>query len=352
MHKNNFEPKCLATGIGSLPYKDAKEAFSKARECFPSIPFWPQLPKRSYLESMGAQFIENFACLKVDEQKKAAVYDIKENKEEQFTKFYERILKVDFEYFKISRSCAESLYVLLDELEQKKLENVEFIKGQVTGPFTLAAAIKGEAGKPTLFDPMMFDMIVNGLAMKGLWQAEQFKKFNKKPIIFFDEPYLSCLGSAYTPISSAEVTSRLLELFNPLKQAGVLVGIHCCGNTEWPVLLGSMADIVSFDAWEYFDKLAIYPGEIKTFIENGGVLAFGIVPAHNIPQDLSVSMLVEKIKSQFDILVQKGIDKKIILKKCLLTPSCGLGTVPEQDADRVLEVLKNTSLALRKEYFK
>ncbi len=63
-------------------------------------------------------------------------------------------------------------------------------------------------------------------------------------------------------------------------------------------------------------------------------------------------MLVEKIKDQFDMLVKKGIDKKIMLKKCLLTPSCGLGTVAEQDADRVLEVLKNTSLALRKEYFK
>ena len=352
MHRNHFEPRCLAAGIGSLPYENGQEAFLKAKEALPAIPFWPQLPKRSYLEGMTVQFIENFACLTVDEQKKMAIYDIKENKEEQFTRFYEKILKVDFEYFRISKNYAEGLYALLDELEHKKLEKAEFIKGQVTGPFTLAAAIKGEDGKPILFDPMMFDMIVNGLAMKGLWQAEQFKKFNKKPIIFFDEPYLSCLGSAYAPISSEEVSKRLLELFNPLKQAGVLVGIHCCGNTEWPILLKSMADIVNFDAWGYFDKLAIYPQEVKAFIENGGVLAFGIVPTRDIPPDLSVPMLVEKMKNQLGVLEQKGIDKKLILKKCLITPSCGLGTAPEKDADRVLEILKKTSLALREEYFK
>jgi len=349
MHKNNFEPKCMATGIGSFPYKSVEESFLKVEKFLPDIPFWPQLPKRSYLESMTVQFIENFACLKLDEQKKMAVYDAAQNKEEQFTKFYEKILKVDFEYFNISREHAEGLYVLLEALEEKKFENVEFIKGQVVGPFTLAAAIKGEEDKPILFDPMMFDMIVNGLAMKALWQAEQFKKFNKKPIIFFDEPYLTCLGSAYTSISSKEVSRRLLELFNPLKQAGVLVGVHCCGNTEWPVLLNSMADIVSFDAWGYFDKLAIYPREIKNFIENGGVLAFGIAPTQDIPRDLSASMLVDKIKTQFDILEQKGIDKKTLLKKCLLTTSCGLGSSPDNDADRVLEILKDTSIALRKE---
>jgi methionine synthase II (cobalamin-independent) len=351
MNKNNFEPKCLATGIGSLPYKNSQDALLKVKKFLSEIPYWPQLPKRSYLESMTAQFIENFACLKIDKEKQKVTYDIKENKDIQFTEFYEKILKPDFTYFKISKEYAEGLYVLLDELEQGKLSEQEFIKGQVTGPFTLGAAIIGEKDKPILFDPMMFDMIVNGLGMKALWQAEQFKRFKKRPIIFFDEPYLSCLGSAYTPISNEEVSKRLLELFNPLKQAEVLVGIHCCGNTDWPILLKSMADIVSFDAWGYFERLALYSQEIKTFLENGGILAFGIVPTQEIPEDLSVSMLVEKIKGQFDVLVQKGIDKKVLLKKCLITPSCGLGTTTEQDADRVLEILKKTSLALRKEYF-
>ncbi|MFH1856100.1 MAG: hypothetical protein ABH836_02570 [Candidatus Omnitrophota bacterium] len=352
MHRNNFEPKCLATGIGSLPYKDSQTAFAKAKETFSKIPFWPQLPKRSYLEGMNTQFVEKFACLRADDKEKTAVFEGGENKEEQLAIFYEKILNLDSGYFEISKEYAETLYLLLEELKENKLSEAEFVKGQVTGPFTMAASIKGENGKTVLFDAMMFDMIINGLAMKALWQAEQFKKFKKKPIIFFDEPYLSCLGSAYAPISNQEVSQRLLELFNPLKQSGVLVGIHCCGNTDWPVLLNSMTDIVSFDAWGYFDKIALYSGELKSFLEAGGVLAFGIVPTQDIPKDLSAQMIVEKIEKQFDVLAQKGIDKKLILKKCLLTGSCGLGTAEIKDAEKVLEVLKGASAILREKYFK
>lgn len=350
MQKNNFEPKCLATGVGSLPYKDAKEAFLKVKKIFPDIPFWPQLPKRSYLEGMTTEFIESFACLGIDDGKKSVVYKPREDKEGQLAEFYEKILKLDFEYFKISKEYAETLYILLDELENEKLPQAEYVKGQVTGPFTLAASIKGEKDKPVLFDPVMFDMLINGLAMKALWQAEQFKKVKKKPIIFFDEPYLASLGSAYTSISSGEVSKRLLELVNPLKQSGVIVGVHCCGNTDWPVLLKSMIDIISFDAWEYFDRIAIYTEEIKTFLGNGGVLAFGIVPTQDIPKDLSVNMVVEKIKKQFETLIQKGVDEKTLRHKCLLTPSCGLGSASEEDAEKVLEVIEGASATLRKEY--
>lgn len=349
MQKNNFEPKCLATGVGSLPYKDAEEAFLKVKKFSPTIPFWPQLPKHSYLEGMTTQFIENFACLEVDEKKKSVVCRSQGEKEEELAIFYDKILKLDFEYFKISKEYASALYVLLNDLRDEKLSQAEYIKGQVTGPFTLAASIKGENGKPVLFDPVMFDMLINGLSMKALWQAEEFKRFKKKPVIFFDEPYFSSLGSAYSAVSSAEVSKRLLELVNPLKQAGVIVGVHCCGNTDWQVLLKSMIDIVSFDAWGYFDKISIYTDEVKTFLEHGGVLAFGIVPTENIPEDLSVTMIVDKIKKQFETLIQKGIDRKTLLKKSLLTPSCGLGFASEKDAEKVLDVLKGASGVLRKE---
>lgn len=353
MQKNNFEPRCMAAGIGSLPYKDARISFAKIKKFLPEMPFWPQLPKRSYLEGMNIQFVEKFACLEVDKEKKEVFYCVRKDKDKevQFTEFYEKILKLDFEYFNISREYAEGLYVLLDELEKGGMEEADFIKGQVTGPFTFAAGIKGENDKSILFDPMMFDMAVNGLSMKALWQIEQFKKFKKKPVIFFDEPYLSCLGSAFTALKNEEVSKRLLELLNPLKQAGALIGIHCCGNTDWPLFLNSMADIVNFDAWSYFEKIAIYPREIKNFLEKGGILAFGIVPTQDIPEDLTVNMVVEKIKGQFSVLEEKGIDKKLLYKKCLITPSCGLGLAREETADKMLEILNKVSLSLKEEFF-
>ena len=57
--------KGLATGVGSLPHKEIGAALDLIFAYLPSIPFWPQLPKRDIREGMVAQFSENLPCLKV-----------------------------------------------------------------------------------------------------------------------------------------------------------------------------------------------------------------------------------------------------------------------------------------------
>ena len=69
--KFNFE----ATGIGSVPFKDPKEACDIIFSNFPSIPFWPQLPRVSYLENMYVQFSERLPGLLVDEKAKTIHID-------------------------------------------------------------------------------------------------------------------------------------------------------------------------------------------------------------------------------------------------------------------------------------
>ena len=69
--KFNFE----ATGIGSLPFKDPKAACGIVFDNFKHIPFWPQLPKRSYLEHMYCQFSEGIPGLKLDEANKTLHID-------------------------------------------------------------------------------------------------------------------------------------------------------------------------------------------------------------------------------------------------------------------------------------
>ena len=57
----------LATGVGSMPQKNAAEALDLIFKYLPNIPFWPQLPKRNIREGMTAQFSENFPFLKMNE---------------------------------------------------------------------------------------------------------------------------------------------------------------------------------------------------------------------------------------------------------------------------------------------
>ncbi|MBM3132761.1 MAG: hypothetical protein FJZ95_07000, partial [Chloroflexi bacterium] len=58
MNSKSFKPRGLATAIGSMPHADPAEAGALALRYLPDIPVWPQLPNRSFLENMYAQYSE------------------------------------------------------------------------------------------------------------------------------------------------------------------------------------------------------------------------------------------------------------------------------------------------------
>jgi hypothetical protein len=88
----------------------------------------------------------------------------------------------------------------------------------------------------------------------------------------------------------------LEEIFEAVHMEGGLVGVHVCANTDWSLVLDSSADIVSFDAYAFFDRFILYPEQIKVFIDSGKILAWGIVPTLN-PDDIER----ETIESIWDL---------------------------------------------------
>ncbi|MCK7469495.1 MAG: hypothetical protein MZU95_00855 [Desulfomicrobium escambiense] len=66
---------------------------------------------------------------------------------------------------------------------------------------------------------------------------------------------------------------------------GGLAGVHVCANTDWTLVLDSAADILSFDAYAYFDQFVIYREAIRRFLDRGGLIAWGLVPTLS-PEDL------------------------------------------------------------------
>jgi len=321
--------KGLALGIGSLPHKNPDAALDLVFKYLPQIPFWPQLPKRDAREGMVAQFTEHLAC-----------------KESDLEVFYERLIANDLEYFKISPEAAFGLYKFLTRPELKK---AELIKAHITGPFTFAAGIKDESGKALLSDPALMQAVIKGLSMKALWQMDLLKKFGKKVIMFLDEPYLGCFGSAYTPINREDVVKGLSELAAPLKAQGALVGVHCCGNTDWSIFTDTKEiDIINFDAFGFFEKLALYSDNLKRFFGRGGILCWGIVPTQEFSDKITAQDLVAKINSCVDVLVKKGLDRKLVLDQLLISPACGLGSLDEARAEKILKLLSETSAILRR----
>ncbi len=337
--------KGLATGIGSLPYKDYSEALDLVFEYCPQVPFWPQLPKKDVREGMMAQFSENLPCLKVSGD---GLYFDGRAQDSELERFYEQIISNNIEHFKIGRDFAVGLHGFYQRLEKVGVKDVQFIKCHVVGPFTFAAGINDAQGVALLHDPMFMQVILKGLAMKALWQVNFFRKFAKPVIVFIDEPYLGCFGSAYTALNKDDVIKGLCEFTDSLRSDDVTVGVHCCGNTDWSIFTATKGiGIINFDAFNFLDKVVLYADELKGFLARGGVLGWGIVPTQEFNFKTTPDALMDKLLKGIDVLVKKGIDRGMLLNQLLLTPACGLGSLDTKYAEGILQLLSKTSQAVK-----
>lgn len=335
--------KLKITGIGSLPYEDVISSCERILKVCPFMPFWPQMVRLSSQEGMLIQFLEGFDFIKTDPKGALKIVDSKE-RDSALASFYEKVFSLALTPFAISEERAQGLYTLLRLLgETRKAERDNYIKGQVVGPFTLGLAAKDHQGQSSLADPEIWEAIITGITKKILWQVNLLEGTGRKVVIFMDEPSLSGYGSAFSTITEAQLIESFSRLINDVKaQRDVLLGIHCCGNTDWGLLLRSGIDIISLDSFGFSEKFFLYSKDIKKFLENKGMIAWGYVPTS---EDL-LSIPKEEIKRRLiDCLhnvMQLGFDISTILDRSIFTPSCGMGSMSIEAANMVFEVLSMT----------
>lgn len=341
-NRANHDFHFLATGVGSVPSLDIEKTCSTILTRLPEMPFWPQFVQRTPLEGMNIQFSEGLSFLEVD-QNQGSLILAPDDRESRLVNFYERFLAEDTDHFAISRDYAPGLYTLLELIRGDKVPG-PFVKGQIVGPVTFAAGIKDEEGKSILFDPELMAAVVKGLAIKASWQVGELSRTGRRPVLFIDEPGLSGYGSAFSPIQRHEVIALLKEMIDYLRErSDTLIGIHCCGNTDWPMLLEAGPDIVNFDAFGYMDYFLLYPREISRFLENGGTIAWGIVPTVDFTGGESVEDLFSRLRGALGRLIEQGLDPKTLASRSLLTTACGMGTMEETSADRAFDLLRRLS---------
>ncbi len=333
--------KIKATGIGSMPHQDAKHICELILYKFPDLPFWPQLPGHSARENMLVQYSENLPCIIADLEKKDVYFDTGCDREQQLLKFYENFTENVFDYFKISPEYAAGFYEMLKVAGTHK---GEFLKGQIVGPITFLSSVLGADGKAVLYDEILSDAIIKALGMKAVWQVKQIEQINKSAVIFFDEPYLASFGSAFCNLSRERVMSILNETVQIIKShVDVPVGVHCCGNTDWTMILELDIDIINFDFFGFGKYFSLYPDQIKKFIDKGGLIAWGVVPTSEYNSSCTIDILIDKFKTTLLELEQKGVLRSSILKNSFFTPACGMGLIEEQIAEKIIELTAELS---------
>ena len=350
--------KLQALAIGSLPHNTVESAMEVVKKDFSEIPFYPQLSNINRNEDMTIQFLEGLPSFlpsnesfEIDTESEKFFEDL----ESFFTDYEEIIADTDteiLEKYAISKEFSSTF----PEFE-KIIKNTkpQYAKAQIIGPFTLAAMLTDQNGINAIFDETLREIVVKLLTLKVLWQIKHIKQANPTtiPIIFMDEPTLSQLGtSAYLTISEKDVVDMLAEISEIIHQNGGISAIHCCGKCDWTNLIKAKADIINFDAFAFSEHLGLFAQEIDKFLQDGGKLAWGLVPTLDVEalKNITLADLIKDFGQGIKYLTNKGIDEKLIIDNSLITSSCGAGSLSVELAQKAMDLVFELSNELRKRF--
>jgi methionine synthase II (cobalamin-independent) len=339
---SSLEFGCLPTAIGSVPHTDPARACAEMLRYLKEIPVWPQLSRRAFRENMYVQFSEGFPSVVVTADK---IYvDRSQDLDKPLETLYTAYLESDFNKYPVSAGYAAGLHHFLNLKDLQPLA----VKGQVTGPISWGLTVTDKNQRSIIYDDILADAAAKLLRLKAAWQENELRRISKNTIIFVDEPYMVSFGSAFFALSREKVVSLLEEVFGGISG---IKGVHCCGNTDWSVLLDTSADIISFDAYNYAQSLSLYPSQVKAFLEKGKAIAWGIVPNEEeaIARE-TVPGLRDRLEEAIAPFTRNGIRFPQLVAQGLLTPSCGLDSLSQEAATRALELLAELSAEIRKRY--
>ena len=351
-----FTANCRPILIGSLPLMDHAEAMRLILAHTPEIPLWPQLPKRPK-EGMVRQFLTGFPGL-VDDGNRSWVDTESPEFAGEMAAFYEEYLAAAAEpampatsRFALGTDTAAGFFTLLDALAGGKLTPLT-VKGQVTGPVTAGIGVQDGLGNSIFYNDNLRDMLVKLLSGKAAWQVAELKRFTAgmPPLVFIDEPGLVSFGSSgFAGVSREMVAEAVAEVIEAIHAAGGLAGVHICANGDWGPALDSAADIISFDAYFYFNNFILFKEPLVRFLARGGILAWGIVPTGDplVVAEESATSLFGKWQDQLAVLASFGFSEKQLMTQTFIAPSCGTGSLTPELAEKVLTMTGELSRMAR-----
>ncbi len=367
-----FRPHLATTGIGSLPHLSPAQAVADVLAFCPDYPYWPQLPRLGPREGMYRQYSEGLPGIVADgmaEPGAAPTWRRDEAALERLERVYADVLNGDeaLEDWAVAPADARGLRAFAEALTGapgRPAPRPVAVKGQITGPVSLGLAVTGEGGRALLYEEDLMDGVARGLALRARWQQRYLDEAagaTARPeaaraagtacaacaarvLISVDEPYLGTFGSAYFPYRPETVLGYLRVFDEALGARGALWGVHCCANTDWEFVLGSPVRFVSFDAYAYGDRLALYPEAVRAFLAAGKSLLWGIVPtAADVLATEDAPGLARRLQDHFGRLVARGVPEGRLVSQSMVTPACGLAGLDVDGARRAMSLARAVS---------
>ena len=217
-----LQPVASRTGIGSLPHTevDAALRISFGHE----LPFLPQLPAVNPAESMLPAALEGLPG--VGPEGTIDVDGWRRGRDPFGFAVEHAIATGELAPFEpLAQACFRPF---LTELERRGLP---FGKVQIAGPATARWYARTSSGEPASEIAELDQQVFRLLLAKSLALVAAVKRTHATPIVFLDEPGLIALDRQNA--RHGVVLQELELMIRSLQSAGALVGLHCCGNTDW-----------------------------------------------------------------------------------------------------------------------
>ncbi|MFH8488798.1 methionine synthase [Streptomyces longisporoflavus] len=308
-----------ATGVGSMPGGDAREAAKTVTGSFEEFPYLAELPARG----PGADMIGRTAGMLVE--------------------LYARVepsgWRIGDRPGRDTRRAKAWLGEDLDALEEFTQGYEGPVKVQAVGPWTLAAALELKNGEAALRDPGACRDLAGSLA-EGLRAhlADVRRRIPGAQIVLqLDEPSLVAVLRGQIKTASGYRTHRAVDRQLVESTLREVLGVHdgpavvhsCAPDVPFALLRRAGAHAISFD----FSLLTERDDEaIGEAVEGGTQLFAGVVPGVDGP----LSDPAGSVMGVRTLWRRLGLNPGSLAESVTLTPSCGLAGASPAYARAVL----------------
>ncbi|MFD9977257.1 methionine synthase [Streptomyces sp. NPDC059017] len=296
-----------ATGVGSLPGGDAREAARTVTGSFEDFPHLPELPARG----PGADMIGRTAGLLV----------------ELYAHVEPSGWRMSDRPGRDTRRARSWLGEDLDALEEFTQGYEGPLKVQAVGPWTLAAALELRNGEAALADPGACRDLAGSLAegLRGHLAEVRRRVPGASPVLQLDEPSLTAVLRGRVRTASGYRTHRAVDrqlaestLREVVGAAGVPVVVHSCApEVPFALLRRAGAAGISFDFALLTERDEESIGEAA---EGGTKLFAGVVPSTDGP----LSDPAGSVMGVRTLWRRLGLNPGTLAESVVVTPSCGL----------------------------
>ncbi|MFE2887857.1 methionine synthase [Streptomyces graminifolii] len=303
-----------ATGVGSLPGGDAREAARTATGAFEDFPFLPELPARG----PGADMIGRTAGLLV----------------EVYARVEPSGWRVGDRPGRDTKRAWAWLGEDLDALEEFTQGYEGPLKVQAVGPWTLAAALELRNGESALSDLGAGRDLAGSLAegLRNHLADVQRRVPGAQIVLQLDEPSLMAVLRGQVRSASGYRTHRAVDRQLVEDTLREVVGVHgngpvvvhsCAPDVPFALLRRAGAAGVSFDFSLLTERDDDVIGEA---VEAGTRLFAGVVPG----TDTALSDPAGSVMGVRTLWRRLGLRPGLLAETVTITPSCGLaGASPE-----------------------